>query len=118
VVCLRGEDDGLADQLALGVLGDGNGVAAGAGSATDEGALGRRGPAAMADVGKLDLAVVGVGGLASKHAEAFLECCGLAAWDVVDIETAVVDKLPLGSSVSDLRDAAILSVSRCSENEP
>jgi hypothetical protein len=41
VVCLRGEDDGLADQLALGVLGDGDGVAARARSATDEGALGR-----------------------------------------------------------------------------
>jgi hypothetical protein len=34
-----GEDDGLADELALGVLGDGNSVGATAGSATNEGAL-------------------------------------------------------------------------------
>jgi hypothetical protein len=36
----RGEDDCLADELAFGVFGDGNGIAAGAGSAADEGALG------------------------------------------------------------------------------
>ena len=34
-----GEDDGLTDELALGVLGDGNRVAAGARSSTDESAL-------------------------------------------------------------------------------
>jgi hypothetical protein len=59
---LRGEDEGLADELALGVLGDGNSVTASARGAADECTLGRRGPASMADVGKFDLAVVGVGG--------------------------------------------------------
>lgn len=38
--CLRGENEGLADELALGVLGDGNGVTAGARSATNKSALG------------------------------------------------------------------------------
>jgi hypothetical protein len=40
---VRGEDQRLADELALGILGDGDGVAAGAGGAADESALGRRG---------------------------------------------------------------------------
>jgi hypothetical protein len=34
-----GEDDGLADELALGVLGDSNRVGATTGSATNEGTL-------------------------------------------------------------------------------
>jgi hypothetical protein len=58
----------------------------------------------MADVGKLDLAVIGVGGRASKHAETLLEGRGLSAGNVVDIKTAVVYELSLWTSVSDLRN--------------
>lgn len=38
-MCLRGEDEGLADELALGILGNGNSIAASARSATNESAL-------------------------------------------------------------------------------
>tara|TARA_R110002003_G_scaffold645_4_gene20937 strand:- start:2376 stop:2735 length:360 start_codon:yes stop_codon:yes gene_type:complete len=101
---LRGENDGLADELALGVLGDRNSVVAGARSAANESALGWCSPATMADVGKLDLAVIGVGGRASKHTETLLEGRGLSAGNVVDIKTAVVDELSLWTSISDLRN--------------
>jgi hypothetical protein len=103
---VRGEDQRLADELALGILGDGDGVAAGAGGAADESALGRRGPAAVADVGQFDFAVVGVCGGADEHAEALFESGRFAAGDIVDIETAVVDELALGAAVTDLGDTA------------
>lgn len=56
----------------------------------------------MADVGELDLAGVGIGGRAGKHAEALLEGSRLSAGNVVDVETAVIDELSLWSTVSDL----------------
>jgi hypothetical protein len=108
---LRRKDESLADELALGVLGDGDSITAGARGTTDKGALGGRGPASMADVGELDFAVVGVGGRTNEHTEALLECGCLAAGDVVDVKTTIVDKLALWSSVSDLRDTTALQVS-------
>lgn len=109
--CLRREDEGLADEFAFGIFGDGDSVAAGAGGAADESALGRGGPASVADVGELDFAVVRVCGGADEHAEAFLEGCGFAAGDVVDIKTAVVDELALRSPVADLGNATDVGVS-------
>jgi hypothetical protein len=82
---LRGEDEGLADEFALGVLGNGNGVTSGTRSATDKCALGGGGPASVADVGELDFAVVGVCSRADEHAEALLEGGRLAAGDIVDV---------------------------------
>jgi len=111
---LRGEDESLTDQLALGVLGDGNSVGARARSAADESALGVRVPATMADVCELDLAVVGVGRGSNEHAETLLERGGLSAGNVVDVKTAIVDEVSLRSSVSDLRDAAVCRISMCS----
>lgn len=108
---LRGEDQSLADELALGVLGDGNSVTTGAWCTTDESAFRSGGPASMADVRELDFAVVGVGGGADEHAETLLEGGRLAGGNVVDVETAIVDELSLWSSVSDLRDAAVPHVS-------
>jgi hypothetical protein len=82
---LRGEDEGLADEFALGVLGDGNGVTSRTRSATDKCALGGGGPASVADIGELDFAVVGICSRADEHAEALLEGGRLAAGDIVDI---------------------------------
>ena len=110
---LRGKDEGLADEFALGVFGDGDSVAAGTRGAADESALGRRGPASVADVGELDFAAVGVCGGANKHAETFLEGCGFAAGDVVDVKTAVIHELALRSSVADLGNATGVGVSIC-----
>lgn len=59
---LRREDKSLTDELALGIFGNSNGVATGAGCAADESALCRCSPASMADVGELDFAVVRVCG--------------------------------------------------------
>jgi hypothetical protein len=56
----------------------------------------------VADVGELDLAVVGICGGAGEHAEALFEGGGFAAGDVVDVEAAVVDELALGAAVTDL----------------
>jgi hypothetical protein len=56
----------------------------------------------MADVSGLDFAVVRVRGRAGKHAEALLEGGYLAAGDVVDVETSVIDELALRTTVSDL----------------
>jgi hypothetical protein len=97
-----GEDDGLADKLALGVFGNGNSIGATARSTADEGVLAGCGPAAMADVSRLDFAVVRVGGGTGKHTETLLEGGHLAAGDVVDVETTIVDELTLGSTVPDL----------------
>jgi hypothetical protein len=57
----RRENERLADELALRVLGDRNSVGARARCTAYESALRRRGPATMADIGELDLAVVCVG---------------------------------------------------------
>lgn len=65
----------------------------------------------MADVGELDFAVVGIYRQADKHAKALLERGRLAAGNVVDVETAVVDKLASRSSVADLGDSAGLYIS-------
>jgi hypothetical protein len=110
---LRREDKGLTDELALGVFGDGDSVAAGAGSAANKCAFRGRRPASMANVGELDFAVVGVGSGADEHSETFLECGGLAAGDVVDVKTAIIYELALWASIADLRNAAVTSVSCC-----
>lgn len=111
VVCLRGEDDSLTNKLALWIFGDSYGVATGAGCAADEVALGSGGPASMADVRELDFACIGVCSGASEHPEAFLERRCLAAGDVVDIETAIVDELSLRSSIADLGNATLWYIS-------
>lgn len=67
----------------------------------------------MADVCQLDLAVVGVGGGSSKHTETLLERGSLAAGNVVDIKTSVVDELSLWSSIADLGNAAVAFISSC-----
>jgi hypothetical protein len=110
-ICLRREDESLADELALGILGDGDSVTAGARGAADKGTLGGCGPASMADVRELDFAVVGIGGGSNEHTESLLEGGRLATWDVVDVKTAIVDELPLWSSVTYLRDAAVQCIS-------
>lgn len=124
-----GEDDGLADHLAARLLRDADGIRASAGSTADEVALVGRCPAAMADVGLGNLAVLGVGRVTGKHAEALdaslvsdtnpwahehrtyrSEGGGLAAGNVVDVETTLVDELTLGTAVADLGNAVIRSV--------
>lgn len=85
------EDKSLTNELALWVLRDGDGVATGARSTTNESVLASRGPTAMADVRELDLACVGVGCCTDEHAKALLECSSLAAGDIVDVETTIVD---------------------------
>lgn len=67
---VRREDNGLADHLACGASGDIDSVASGAGGTSNELVLVGRGPAAMADVGLLDLARIRVRGVSSNHAEA------------------------------------------------
>ena len=68
----RGEDDSLPNHLASGVLGDGNGIAAGAGRATDELVFAGRGPAAVADVGAIDVGVIRLTSITGDHAEALV----------------------------------------------
>jgi hypothetical protein len=66
---LRREDDGLADQLALGVLGNIDRVGTGAGGAANECVLVCCRPATMADVAAGDLLGVCVCGIAGNHTE-------------------------------------------------
>lgn len=80
----------------------------------------------MADGALVDLAWICVRSLSSNHAETLspvsivsskvfevhylLESSGLAAGDVVNIKTTLVDQSPLGTAVADLRDTDVASV--------
>ena len=105
-----GEDDGLTHHLAGRVGGDVDGVGAGAGGTADKLVVVGRGPATVADAALVNLGGVGFGGVARDHAEALLEGRGPAAGDVVDVKTAVVDELALGTAVARLPDAVVRAV--------
>ena len=122
----RGENDGLADHLALGIRGDSNCVASRAGLGTNESVLVGRCPASVTDVAFGHLVILCVGSGSSQHAETLriisnrsclfsdntclLKSGRLAAGDVVDVETALVDELALGTTISGLRNTDVGSV--------
>lgn len=72
---IRRENDGLADHLALGILGDIDGVGTGARRTANKVTLVCRGPAAMADVAGGNLLGVCVGCVTGEHTEALFGQC-------------------------------------------
>lgn len=82
---LRWEDDGLADHLAAGVLGNIYSISSGARSSTDKGAFTRCCPTSMADVSLGDAASIGICGSSSKHTETLQYIRTISKITVIDL---------------------------------
>lgn len=65
----RGENDGLTDHLTLRISWDSDGIASRAWCTSNKSVGISSGPAAMADVTRGDLRVIGVGGRTGEHTE-------------------------------------------------
>jgi len=98
------EDDSLTDHFALRVHWNVNGVRSTARGTTNKGVLIRRSPASVADVRFGDSFWIGVTSVSGNHSESLFESSDFSVWNVVDVETTIVDEFSLWSTVSDLRN--------------
>lgn len=104
---IRWEHDRLTDHLARGAGWDIDGIATSARSTSHKWGVPRRCPASMANSALVHAGVCCIRGVACDHSEAlspcqhkaipnlrvfayFLECRGLSAWDIINVEATFV----------------------------